>query len=49
MNTELTQRQKRHEHGMIERLAPEKLSAAGEPSPIPAASSRYTELGSPQA
>ena len=27
MNTELTQRQKRHAHGMIERLSPEKLSA----------------------
>ena len=27
MNTELTQAQKQHAHGMIERLAPEKLSA----------------------
>lgn len=27
MNTELTQQQKQHAHGMIERLAPEKLSA----------------------
>ncbi len=27
MNTELTQQQKRYAHGMIERLAPEKLSA----------------------
>lgn len=27
MNTEITQRQKRHAHGMIDRLAPEKLSA----------------------
>lgn len=27
MNNELTQQQKRHAHGMIERLAPEKLSA----------------------
>jgi len=27
MNTELTQQQKQYAHGMIERLAPEKLSA----------------------
>ena len=27
MNSELTQQQKQHAHGMIERLAPEKLSA----------------------
>ena len=27
MNTEITQRQKQHAHGMIERLAPEKLAA----------------------
>ncbi len=27
MNLELTQQQKQHAHGMIERLAPEKLSA----------------------
>ena len=27
MNTELIQQQKQHAHGMIERLAPEKLSA----------------------
>ena len=27
MNTEYTQQQKQHAHGMIERLAPEKLSA----------------------
>jgi len=27
MNTELTRQQKQHAHGMIERLAPEKLSA----------------------
>jgi hypothetical protein len=27
MNTELTQAQKQHAHGMIERSAPEKLSA----------------------
>lgn len=27
MNTELTQQQKQHAHGMIELLAPEKLSA----------------------
>jgi len=27
MNTEFTQQQKQHAHGMIERLAPEKLSA----------------------
>lgn len=27
MNTELTQQQRQHAHGMIERLAPEKLSA----------------------
>lgn len=27
MNTELTQQQKQHAHGMIERLAPDKLSA----------------------
>ncbi|MGA2051614.1 MAG: hypothetical protein ABSG96_28450 [Terracidiphilus sp.] len=27
MNPELTHQQKRHAHGMIERLAPEKLSA----------------------
>ena len=27
MSTELTQQQKQHAHGMIERLAPEKLSA----------------------